>query len=172
MSADALHLMETLHAYWRMEYVTAPKKSAGVRRNPFTELPSSGDDRKALILHRGTEGYLILNRYPYNPGHIMAVPYREVAALEDLSVSERAELTELIVRAKSLLSRTMNPDGFNIGLNEGSAAGAGIAGHLHWHIVPRWTGDHNFMPVTGSTRVLPQALEETWEALRSVPTED
>jgi ATP adenylyltransferase len=155
--------MQQLHAYWRMEYIEAPRYPATMKR-PFTELPAMGDDRLALIVHRSSHSYLVLNRFPYNPGHVLAVPFREVIELEELPGGERADLMEEIVFAKRLLSAALKPDGINIGFNRGSAAGGSIA-HLHGHIVPRWNGDNNFMPVVGDTRVLPQSLEATWERL-------
>jgi ATP adenylyltransferase len=155
--------MQQLHAYWRMDYIEAPRYPATMKR-PFTELPGMGDDRAALIVHRSRLSYLVLNRYPYNPGHLLAVPFREVVDLEELSQTERADLMEEVFLAKRLLTAAMKPDGVNIGFNLGSAAGGSIA-HLHAHIVPRWNGDNNFMPVVGQTRVLPQSLDATWERL-------
>jgi ATP adenylyltransferase len=158
--------MQHLHAYWRMEYIEAPKYPEG--RNPFTGLPALGDDAAALIIHRGGACYLLLNRFPYNAGHLLVVPFREVPQLEDLSSAERAEVMEMIVFAKRILQHALHPDGFNIGINLGSAAGAGIPQHLHAHIVPRWVGDTNFMPVVGQTRVLPQSLETMYARLKAV----
>ncbi len=155
--------MQQLHAYWRMDYIEAPRYPATMKR-PFTELPRMGDDKAAMIVHRTPLSYLVLNRFPYNPGHLLAVPFREVVDLEELSGPERADLMEEVVFAKRLLTAAMKPDGVNIGFNLGSAAGGSIA-HLHGHIVPRWNGDNNFMPVVGQTRVLPQSLEATWERL-------
>ncbi|HYP16643.1 MAG TPA: HIT domain-containing protein [Opitutus sp.] len=155
--------MQQLHAYWRMEYIEAPRYPAKMKR-PFSELPALGDDRAALIVHRSRLAYLILNRFPYNPGHLLAVPFREVNELEELTPAEGAALMSEIVFAKRLLGAALKPDGFNVGFNLGSAAGGSIA-HLHAHIVPRWNGDTNFMPVLGQTRTLPQSLEATWERL-------
>jgi ATP adenylyltransferase len=155
--------MQQLHAYWRMDYIEAPRYPATMKR-PFTELPKMGDDKAALIVHRTPLSYLVLNRFPYNPGHLLAVPFREVVDLEELSHGERSDLMEAMVFAKRLLAAAMKPDGVNMGLNLGSAAGGSIA-HLHGHIVPRWNGDNNFMPVISQTRVLPQSLEATWERL-------
>jgi len=157
--------MQQLHAYWRMEYIEAPRYPATMKR-PFTELPRLGDDRAALIVHRSRLSYLLLNRFPYNPGHLLAVPFREVVELEELSREERTDLSEEILFGKRLLTAAMKPDGVNIGFNLGSAAGGSIA-HLHGHIVPRWNGDNNFMPVLGQTRILPQSLDATWERLAS-----
>jgi len=154
--------MQQLHPYWRMDYIEAPRYPA--TKKPFTELPVLGDDRAALIVHRSPLSYLVLNRYPYNPGHLLAVPFREVVELGELNAAERADLMDIIITAQALLRAALKPDGFNIGLNAGSTAGGSIP-HLHAHIVPRWNGDNNFMPVLGQTRVLPQALEATWERL-------
>lgn len=160
--------MEQLHAYWRMEYIEAPRYPATAR--PFTELPALGDDRTALIVHRQALSYLILNRFPYNPGHLLAIPFREVIELEELRPDERADLMEAIVFSKRLLAAALKPDGYNVGFNLGTAAGGSIA-HLHAHIVPRWNGDTNFMPVLGQTRVLPQSLDATWQKLAAAAVE-
>jgi ATP adenylyltransferase len=154
--------MQQLHPYWRMDYIEAPRFPATTK--PFTDLPALGDDRAALIVHRSPRSYLMLNRYPYNPGHLLAIPFREVVDLEELDPAERADLMDIIIFGKQLLRAALRPDGFNIGCNFGSAAGGSIP-HLHAHIVPRWNGDTNFMPVLGQTRALPQALEATWERL-------
>ena len=152
-----------------MEYIEAPRYPAALQR-PFTELPALGDDRTALIVHRSPLSYLILNRFPYNPGHLLAVPFREVNDLLDLTPPERADLMEGIVFGQKLLHAVLKPDGINVGFNLGSAAGGSIA-HLHGHLVPRWSGDNNFMPVLGQTRILPQALEAMWDRLAAaVPT--
>ncbi|HEX2099100.1 MAG TPA: HIT domain-containing protein, partial [Candidatus Synoicihabitans sp.] len=114
--------------------------------------------------HRSPLSYLMLNRYPYNPGHLLAIPYREMTDLENLTPAESADLMAIMSFGKRVLREAMSPDGFNLGFNLGSAAGGSIA-HLHGHIVPRWNGDTNFMPVLGQTRILPQALEATWQKL-------
>ena len=146
-----------------MAYIEAPRYPAILKR-PFTELPALGDDRAALIIHRTDLSYLILNRFPYNPGHLLAVPFREVTDLIDLTPLERADLMEAIVFGQKLLNAVLKPDGINVGFNLGSAAGGSIA-HLHGHLVPRWSGDNNFMPVLAHTRILPQALETMWKRL-------
>ena len=156
--------MDQLHAYWRMEYIEAPRAPKSARA--FTELPALGDDRAALIVHRGALSYLMMNRFPYNPGHLLAIPFREVGDVEELTAEESADLFRTIIFAKKLLRLVVKPDGFNVGFNLGGAAGGSIA-HLHGHIVPRWNGDTNFMPVVGQTRVLPQALDTMWEKLRA-----
>uniref|UniRef100_UPI00404A4E7F HIT family protein n=1 Tax=Cephaloticoccus sp. TaxID=1985742 RepID=UPI00404A4E7F len=155
--------MEQLHAYWRMEYIEAPRYPETKR--PFTELPALGDDRTALIVHRAAHSYLLMNRFPYNPGHLLAIPYREVAELEELTSVERADIMESIVLAKRLLVAAIKPDGFNVGFNLGSAAGGSIP-HLHAHIVPRWSGDLNFMTAVAGVRVVPDSLESVWERYR------
>jgi len=158
--------MQQLHAYWRMEYIEAPRYPAAMKR-PFSELPALGDDRAALIVHRSSLSYLVLNRFPYNPGHLLAVPFRDVTELEHLNAAERADLFEEIIWGQRLLSTALKPEGFNIGFNLGAAVAGGSIAHLHGHIVPRWSGDNNFMPVLGQTRILPQSLEATWEKLTS-----
>jgi ATP adenylyltransferase len=156
--------MQQLHAYWRMEYIEAPRYPAGMKR-PFTELPALGDDRTALIVHRSPRSYLVLNRFPYNPGHLLAVPFREVVDIGQLDRDERADLFEEILVGQRLLTAALKPEGFNIGFNLGAAVAGGSIPHLHGHIVPRWNGDNNFMPVLGQTRILPQSLDATWEKL-------
>lgn len=156
--------MQHLHAYWRMDYIEAPRGQEG--GNPFVELPALGDDAKAHIIHRSRLSYLILNRFPYNAGHLLAVPFRAATDLVELSPAERADLMDEIIIAKQVLTAALNPQGFNIGFNLGAAAGGSIP-HLHAHIVPRWAGDTNFMPVIGQTRVLPQSLDAMYQRLRT-----
>lgn len=157
--------LESLHAYWRMPYILRPKTKGEKSSNPFLELPNASD-QEGLILMRGRFNYIVLNRYPYNAGHLLVIPYREAATLEALALKERHEHIDYIVEAQALLTRALRPDGFNTGYNFGIAAGAGIPSHLHCHIVPRWNGDTNFMPVIGGTRVLPDALDTMWVRLR------
>jgi ATP adenylyltransferase len=155
--------MDHLHAYWRMEYIEAPRLPEGA--NPFAELPKLGKDAEALIVHRSSLSYLILNRYPYNPGHLLAIPFRPCTDLSELTAAERADLMDEIIFGKEVLKAAVNPNGFNVGFNLGSSAGGSIP-HLHAHIVPRWNGDTNFMPVIGQTRVLPQSLEAMYARLQ------
>lgn len=162
--------MQQLHAYWRMEYIEAPRYPARMKR-PFTELPALGDDRAALIVHRSRLSYLILNRFPYNPGHLLAVPFRDVHELAALTPAERADLFDEIILGQQLLTAALKPDGFNVGFNLGAAVAGGSIDHLHGHIVPRWNGDSNFMPVVGQTRILPQSLNATWEKLHAAVRE-
>lgn len=158
--------MERLHSYWRMEYITAPKYPEG--ENPFVALPKLSNDREAYIVQRGEKVFLMLNRFPYNAGHLLVAPYREVSSLGELDSAERSELMNFIVWSQTLLQEALRPDGFNIGFNIGEAAGAGIPSHLHCHVVPRWAGDTNFMPVVSDTRVLPESLDAMWSRLREV----
>jgi ATP adenylyltransferase len=145
-----------------MEYIAGPREPQTPR--PFSDLPRLGDDRTALIVHRSRLSYLMLNRFPYNPGHLLAIPFREMDDLEALSAEEGADLLTEITFGKRLLRGVMKPDAFNIGFNLGRASGGSID-HLHAHIVPRWTGDTNFMPVLGDTRILPESLDATWGKL-------
>ena len=157
--------MDHLHAYWRMEYIEAPRLADAAK--PFTSLPALGNDAEALIIHRSTLSYLILNRYPYNAGHLLVVPFREVTDITELRPDERADLMDEIIFGKEILKAALKPDAFNVGFNLGSAAGGSIP-HLHAHIVPRWNGDTNFMPVIGKTRVLPTSLEAMYARLKEI----
>ena len=159
--------MEFLHAYWRLNYIEAPKKT-DKETNPFAHIPLTKDDRSVYLLYRGPKSYLVLNIFPYNAGHLLAVPYRAVQNLSDLNDAERLDLMATLVKGQAILTEAMQPDGFNIGMNLGKAAGAGIPEHLHIHIVPRWNGDTNFMPVISDTKTLPQALENLWERLKPI----
>ena len=158
--------MASLHAYWRMPYILAPKNEEA-HGNPFVKITKTENDAAEYILLRGQLNYIVMNRYPYNAGHLLVLPYREVAALDDLSQEERHELMDLIMEAQNILIRGLKPDGFNIGFNFGTASGAGIPSHLHCHIVPRWNGDTNFMPVISNTRVLPDSMDAMYQRLHS-----
>lgn len=153
--------MEILWAPWRMRYVAGERPAGCV----FCATLAEGDDPKHLILHRGVHGVVIMNAYPYSTGHLMVVVNRHVAGLEELTEAEGAELLALTRRALSALRVALRPDGFNLGANLGRIAGAGVEGHFHLHIVPRWEGDTNFMPVIGSVKVLPEDLESTFARL-------
>jgi ATP adenylyltransferase len=144
----------------RLSYVTGDKGEGC----PFCRVPSLSD-ADGLVLHRGATAYAVLNLYPYNPGHLMLVPYRHVADYADLTTAEVAEIGALTQQALAALRSASGAQGFNVGLNLGSVAGAGIAEHLHQHVVPRWGGDTNFMPVVGHARVLPQLLGQTRDML-------
>lgn len=156
--------IKQLHAYWRMEYLELPKSKKN-NTKLFSELPKKNEDAITLILFRGKYNYIVLNRYPYNAGHLLVIPYREVAELEEMSSEELSEHVHTIIKAKKILKQALGAQGFNIGYNFGCAAGAGITGHLHCHIVPRWEGDTNFMPVVGNTKVLPQSLQAMYKRL-------
>ena len=131
---------------------------------PFCRVPTL-DDAEGLIVARGTTAYVVMNLYPYNSGHILICTYRHVADLTDLTDEERNEIFELTAHAMKVLRKVEEPKGFNLGMNQGAISGAGIAEHIHQHVVPRWSGDANFMPVIGQTKVLPQMLQQTREAL-------
>jgi len=160
-----LDALQRLWTPWRASYVTDP--DAKRRGCPFCVLPAAGPehDRDSLLLHRGEHAFAILNAYPYNPGHLMAVPYRHVAGFQELTAAELHEMADLCQRGVRALQAASGPHAFNIGVNAGAVAGAGIADHVHQHVVPRWGGDTNFMPVIGQTRVLPELLDETWAKL-------
>lgn len=157
--------MEHLHAPWRIEYILAPKPSAD--QSVFTRIAQSADDVANHVLVRGRSCYAVLNTYPYNGGHLMVVPYRQTADFNDLTEAELLELMQFTRRCINALRQTMRPDGFNVGVNLGRVAGAGVEQHLHVHIVPRWNGDTNFMPVLANTSVVPEALSEVAARLRA-----
>jgi len=154
--------MKHLWSPWRLEYLTAPKSDGCV----FCEAIQNEDDRESLVLLRGERAFLILNRYPYNNGHFMVVPYSHVPSLEDLDALTLTEVMLLLNQGLEALRATMHPDGFNIGANLGHVAGAGIEEHVHIHAVPRWSGDTNFMPVVGAMRVVPETWMQTYDSLK------
>lgn len=158
--------MDQLHAYWRMEYIEAPKSLEDSDDNFFASIPESKNDTENYLLHRDQHAYIMLNRFPYNAGHLLIVPYKEVPSLDELSSDERSNLMDMIIKGQNILEQALSPNGFNIGFNIGSAAGAGIPKHIHCHIVPRWAGDTNFMPVLGNTKVLPQSLDAMYTRLK------
>ena len=155
--------MEQLWAPWRIEYIEKAKESGCI----LCQKPRENNDGANFILYRGQHNFVILNAFPYNPGHLMVAPYRHIGNLPDLTDEEVKEHFDLIKKGLALLKEVMEPTGFNIGLNLGKVAGAGIADHLHTHIVPRWQGDTNFMPVLSNTRVMPEALTATYRKLRA-----
>jgi len=158
--------MESLHAPWRIEYILAPKPPPG-EASLFTRIAQSTDDVAHLVLVRDRTCFAVLNRYPYTGGHLMVVPYRQTGDLNDLTPEELRDLMLLTRRCQNALTSVMKPHGFNIGINLGLVAGAGIIEHVHIHVVPRWNGDTNFMPVVGHTTVVPQALTELAAQLRA-----
>ena len=154
--------MEQLWAPWRGKFVETAKYEDCI----FCELTKAGNDKEKLILYRGKESFIIMNAYPYAAGHLMVAPFRHVARLADLTAMEKAEIMDLVAKCEEVLTAAMKPEGFNVGLNLGRAAGAGVDKHLHCHIVPRWVGDTNFMPVLGDTRVINEALDKTYDKLK------
>ncbi len=150
-----------LWAPWRMEYILGEKERGCI----FCTRVQQSRDRENLILARGETCFLIMNRYPYNNGHLMVVPNRHVASLTDLNERESRDLMAWLQRSVEVLSRALKPDGFNIGLNLGKVAGAGVDDHLHVHIVPRWDADTNFMPVVAETKVISEALDQTYDKI-------
>lgn len=157
--------MDSLHAPWRMEYILAPKKPVE-GGSVFSQIAESDDDESNYVLARGKSCYALLNRYPYNGGHLMIAPYQAVPDWDKLTDNEMLELMKMTRSCQRALKQVMNPDGFNVGVNLGKVAGAGIVEHLHIHVVPRWNGDTNFMPVLAGTGVLPEALADTAAKLR------
>ena len=153
--------MEQIWAPWRIEYIQMEKPEGCI----LCQKPLENDDTSNYILYRGDKNFVIMNNYPYNPGHLMVAPYRHVATLDELNSEELHEHFEIVSRSIKVLRKAFNPGGFNIGINMGKVAGAGIEDHVHTHIVPRWPGDTNFMPVISDTRAIPQALAETYEQL-------
>jgi ATP adenylyltransferase len=149
-----------------MEYIQAAKQETEDDRCIFCDLPNDGDDTRARILARREHAFALLNSFPYNPGHLMVAPFRHTGEFGELSREEHADVDRLISASIDALREEMDPHGYNLGMNLGRVAGAGIPGHVHWHVVPRWNGDTNFMPVIGQTRVLPELLEETYARLR------
>jgi ATP adenylyltransferase len=156
--------MERLWAPWRQEYIdNARDEDEGGCL--FCEKPKEGDDEKALILARSEKSFAMLNKYPYNSGHLMVAPYRHVGEVEELEDEEALDMQRLLQRSIKAVKEAIQPDGFNLGMNLGRVAGAGVPDHLHWHVVPRWNGDTNFMPVTGETKVIPHRLTQTLNLL-------
>jgi len=148
-------------APWRIEYIQMEKPAGCI----LCQKPRESNDVPNYILYRGEKNFVIMNNYPYNPGHLMVAPYRHVASLDILDGEELHEHFEIVARSIMILRRAFDPGGFNIGINIGKIAGAGIEGHVHTHIVPRWTGDTNFMPVIADAKVIPQSLAETYKQL-------
>ncbi len=154
--------MRHLWSPWRLEYLTAPRTDGCI----FCHAVQSDNDRENLLLLRGERGFLLLNRFPYNNGHFMVVPYAHVPSLEDLDAPTLTEMMLLLNRGLAALRTTMHPDGFNVGVNLGQAAGAGVVDHVHIHAVPRWLGDTNFMPVVVDVRVVPETWLQTYDRLK------
>lgn len=154
--------MKRIWAPWRIEYVQMEKAEGCI----LCDKPRQNSDAQNYILYRGDKNFIIMNTYPYNPGHLMIAPYRHIASLEELTDEEHHQHFEIVSRSIKILRQVFNPDGFNIGINIGKVAGAGIDEHFHTHIVPRWQGDTSFMPVLSEARVIPEALAETYKKLK------
>lgn len=154
--------MDYLWTPWRYAYITSADRSPGCI---FCDKPAEQDDRKNYIIHRGQHCFVILNAFPYTSGHVMVVPYAHLDQLSKVPVEVNHELIDLSQRMESVLRRVYNAEGINLGMNIGKCAGAGVAGHVHMHVLPRWTADANFVAVVGETRVLPETLETTYDKL-------
>jgi ATP adenylyltransferase len=154
--------MKQIWAPWRIKYIRMEKAKGCF----LCEKPGQDSDAQNYLLYRGKKNFVILNSFPYNPGHLMIAPYRHVATIEELTREELHEHFEIVSRSLKVLRKAFNPAGFNIGINTGKVAGAGLEEHVHTHVVPRWQGDTNFMPVLSDVRVVPEALAETYERLK------
>ena len=164
--ADGFQRLWTPH---RMVYIQGdhkPPDPGEGRQCPFCRVSRGATDEESLVVARGESAFVILNLFPYNPGHLMVCPYRHVPDYTDLNDAETMEIAAFTRTAMTVLRQVSAPHGFNLGMNQGAVAGAGIAAHLHQHVVPRWGGDANFLPVVGQTRALPQLLSDTWSRLR------
>ena len=172
---DAMTRDEQIWAPWRLQYVQGDKAEPATQALPFLEgadprcflcqAAVAGEDRQRGVVWRSPRCLVVLNRYPYNNGHLLAAPLGHWARPGEIDAAVHHELSDVINRMVAALERTLRPHGFNVGLNLGLAAGAGLPGHMHWHIVPRWNGDTNFMPVLGGLHVIPQSLDALWEML-------
>jgi ATP adenylyltransferase len=160
--------MEKLWSPWRSAYIESfkDKKQTEDTESLFTSLLKDRDDKKNYLLYRGKHCFIIMNLYPYNSGHLMIVPNREIKGLEEMTAEEKLEMLKLLELSMKALDKAMKPHGYNIGANIGKAAGAGIENHLHFHIVPRWVGDTNFMPVLNDIKVVSEEMEKTYEKLK------
>ena len=160
-------MSDRLWAPWRFEYVqNADDKNKG--GCIFCDLPQQENDRDNLLLYRASKVFVLLNAYPYTSGHLMVAPYRHGQDIGPLDNDELLQVNQMIQHAVAWIDKVLHPDGYNIGVNMGRAAGAGIPQHVHWHVVPRWSGDTNFMTTVGDVRVIPQDLRTTWDLLREV----
>jgi ATP adenylyltransferase len=156
--------MDYLWTPWRYAYVSTVEKATGC---VFCKAIKVGDDEKMMIAYRGEHCFVILNAYPYTAGHVLIVPYAHLDELQKLPTEAAAEMMALSQKMETVLRELYHPDGINLGMNIGKAAGAGIAGHIHMHVLPRWVADSNFMTVVGETRLLPETLEETWKRMKA-----
>jgi ATP adenylyltransferase len=165
-------MAERLWAPWRFAYIEKPSTGSSEGDCIFVDLPAQTNDRENLLLCRGGSAFVMLNAYPYTNGHLMVAPYKHTAEMSELDDGELLEINQLVAKAVRWISAVYKPDGFNIGVNLGRAAGAGIPSHIHWHIVPRWSGDTNFMTTIGEVRVLPQTLAESYDKLKEAVDRD
>ena len=157
-------VMDYLWTPWRYAYITTVDQ---VSQCIFCELQNSGDDQKSLIVHRGEHNFIILNAFPYTSGHAMVVPFAHLDRLSKLPEAAANEMMAMSRRLETVMTEVYRPDGVNLGMNIGKAAGAGVAGHIHMHVLPRWVADANFMTVVGETRVLPESLDDTYRRLKA-----
>ena len=162
-------MTERLWAPWRLSYIEKPTPHGGCF---FVDLPAQTNDRENLILFLGKTAFVMLNGFPYTSGHLMVAPYKHTAEMSELDDAELLEINKLLARSLGWLKAAYKPDGFNIGVNLGRSAGAGVPSHIHWHIVPRWDGDTNFMTVVGEVRVLPQSLQDSYDRLKEIVDRD
>lgn len=162
--------MDMIYAPWRAQYILGGEENKKEEGCFLCEYPKGGDDESTLIIARGKTCFVIMNKYPYNPGHLMVAPYRHTADFAGLSAEESTEMTVLAQKSHRTLAEAMAPHGFNLGMNLGKLAGAGVADHLHLHVVPRWGGDTNFMPVLGEVRIISEALNLTWKRIMAAWT--
>jgi ATP adenylyltransferase len=159
--------MRHLFSPWRMPYIGRNKAAEKAKGCVFCRALKQEDGPGNLIVQRGQQAFVVLNRFPYTSGHLMVLPFIHVANLDEVEAATRAEMMELMTTATQVLNRVYKPEGFNLGANLGAAAGAGIEEHLHLHVLPRWAGDTNFVSTIGETRVLPESLEETWQRVKT-----
>lgn len=162
-------MSETIWAPWRLSYIEGAGEGGGCI---FLDLPAKENDRDNLILFRGRTAFVMLNAFPYTNGHLMIAPYKHTADMSDLTDGELLEINQLVRDCLRWIKQAYKPEGFNIGVNIGKVAGAGIPNHIHWHVVPRWGGDTNFMTTVGDARVLPQSLAESYDRLKNVLSAD
>lgn len=161
--------MEIKWTPWRRSYIKGETKSDAC---PFCEAAQGDDDAASLVLHRGEHCFVIMNLFPYNPGHLLIIPYLHAGDLEALPAATAAEIMHLTQRTLGVLRQALKPHSFNLGMNLGSSAGAGIPDHLHFHILPRWSGDTNFMPLIAGTKLIPEAMDDTYAALKPLFAHD
>jgi ATP adenylyltransferase len=155
--------MKRIWAPWRVQYIRNPNPTGCI----FCDKPKENKDPENFIVYRGAKNFVIMNAFPYNPGHLLVVPYRHICKLEDMNSEERIDHYEMVSQAVGILREACKSDNFNVGMNLGKVAGAGIADHIHTHIVPRWNGDNNFMPVIGETRVISESMADIYNRLKA-----